>query len=419
MTTITKTTWRTVRLDEEDGLSLIIDHRGITPKKLGGNWSSTGVPALSAKNIKNGQILSQADIRYVDQKLYEKWMPEKLEQGDILLTSEAPLGEVYFLNEKSDYCLSQRLFALRANPTVLNPSYLYYYLKSSKGQHQLMRRISGTAAQGIRQAELRRIEFLVPSDIQEQTRTAEILSAFDDKIENNNRIIKTLEEMAQAIFKEWFVKFHFPGYEKVEFVDSELGRIPKGWEVKRLGDLGKIVTGKTPSTKDKDNFGNIYPFVTIPDLQNGMFVMSTERFLSEQGGESMRVSKLPAGAICVSCIATVGLVGITTQNSFTNQQINSVLPSSQELQTFLFLLLRRMKTSMQSYASGGTAAPIISKGVFEKIPAIVPSEDLVENFHKIISPMFEKIKIALEENQKLAAMRDLLLPRLMSGEIRV
>jgi len=296
-----------------------------------------------------------------------------------------------------------------------DPHFIYYMFKRLDLAHLN----AGSGVPTLNRNHAHEIAVQVPEDTDLQKRIAGMLSAFDEKIENNNRIIKTLEEMAQAIFKEWFVKFRFPGYENTEFVDSELGKIPKGWEVKRLGDLGKIITGKTPSTKDKDNFGNIYPFVTIPDLQNGMFVMSTERFLSEQGGESMRVSKLPAGAICVSCIATVGLIGITTQNSFTNQQINSVLPDSQELQTFLFLLLRRMKTSMQSYASGGTAAPIISKGVFEKIPAIVPSEDLVENFHKIISPMFEKIKIALEENQKLAAMRDLLLPRLMSGEIRV
>lgn len=242
-------------------------------------------------------------------------------------------------------------------------------------------------------------------DISEQKRIVEVLVAFDEKIENNNRIIKTLEEMAQTIFKEWSA------------VPSE--SLPKGWEMKRLGDLGKIITGKTPSTKNRENFGNDYPFITIPDLQNGVFVIRTERFLSEQGAETMRTSKLPAGAICVSCIATVGLAGIATRESFTNQQINSIIPKSEVLRPFLFLLLRSMKGGLQAHASGGTAAPIISKGAFEKIEVLMPPEKILTNFHESVNPMFDKILTVLKENQKLAAMRDLLLPRLMSGELSI
>ena len=143
-----KTTWRKVKLD--DALSLILDCRGKTPKKLGDDWLRNGIPALSAKNIKTGQIINKNDIRYVSQKLYDKWMPEKLEKGDILLTSEAPLGELLYLKEKADYCLSQRLFALRAKPQILDSRFLYYYFLSPIGRHQLLRLIIGTAAEGIR-----------------------------------------------------------------------------------------------------------------------------------------------------------------------------------------------------------------------------------------------------------------------------
>ncbi len=140
--------WRKVKLGE--ALSLIIDHRGKTSKKLGGNWSKNGIPALSAKNIKRGQIINEKDIRFVSEKLYEKWMSEKLEAGDILMTSEAPLGELFYLKEKVDYCLSQRLFGLRVDKNILNSRFLYYYLQSPTGRHELIRRISGTAAEGIR-----------------------------------------------------------------------------------------------------------------------------------------------------------------------------------------------------------------------------------------------------------------------------
>src|SRR3990167_2183920 len=129
-------------------------------------------------------------------------MPEKLEGGDVLLTSEAPLGELYFLKEKRDYVLSQRLFALRTNKKKLNSRYLYYYLQGSIGRQELLRRLSGTAAEGIRQVELRQIIIEFPEDILEQEKIASILSAFDNKIEINNKIVKTLEKMAQVIFKE-------------------------------------------------------------------------------------------------------------------------------------------------------------------------------------------------------------------------
>ena len=418
MTTQTKTTWRTVRLGEV--VEIIDGDRGENYPGNGELLASGYSVFLNTKNV-SGTKFDFNNVQFISEGRNHLLRKGKLERGDFVLTTRGTIGNVAHYGKDIQYehiRINSGMVILRPKQNIIDERFFNLFLIGQAFKNQTVSLQSGSAQPQLPIRDLKRFEIDLPS-FKEQSKISDILWVFDEKIENNNRIIKTLEEMAQAIFKEWFVKFRFPGYEKVKLVDSELGEIPKGWEVKRLGDLGKIITGKTPSTKDKDNFGNIYPFVTIPDLQSGMFVMSTERFLSDQGGESMRVSKLPAGAICVSCIATVGLIGITTQNSFTNQQINSVLPDSQELQTFLFLLLRRMKTSLQSYASGGTAAPIISKGVFEKIPAIVPSENLVENFHKIISPMFEKIKIALEENQKLAAMRDLLLPKLMSGEIMV
>ncbi len=398
MTTQTKTTWRTVRLDEGEGLSLIIDHRGITPKKLGGVWSSAGIPALSAKNIKDGRIVSQADIRYVDQKLYERWMPEKLEHGDILLTSEAPLGEVYFLNEKADYCLSQRLFALRVNPAALDSSYLYYYLKSSKGQHQLMRRISGTAAQGIRQAELRKIEFSVPSDTEEQKHIAETLSVFDDKIENNNRIIKTLEEMAQAIFKEWFVNFRFPGHEKVELVDSALGKIPKGWEVRNVMEIVKrIPVGKKYENKTALLIGK------VPILDQGQ--SGCIGYHNDEPGVIASIDE----PVVVFTNHTCNYRLIT----YSFSAIQNVLPyvGKNGYSTLFVYYLTREKIVMQEY-----------KGYwpeFEQQEFVVSPQTLAEEYTIIIKPMMHKIVEAENENQKLATMRDLLLPRLMSGEIKV
>ena len=259
--------WRKMTL--EDTLKLLIDHRGITPKKLGGNWSDEGIPALSAKNIKTGSITNEQDIRFVNEKLYNRWMPDKLEAGDILLTSEAPLGQLYYLKEKQDYVLSQRLFGLRANQDIIDPKYLYYFLSGPIGQQELRRRLSGTAAEGIRHAELVQILVDMPEKIEEQEQIVSSISAFDDKIVINNKIAQTLEEMAQSVFKEWFVKFKFPGYEKVEFIDSELGKIPKEWEVKKIREVAKINKGLSYSSDEiRDGNGGL-PLINLGNFQRG------------------------------------------------------------------------------------------------------------------------------------------------------
>jgi len=146
-----------------DITSLIIDHRGKTPKKLGGDWSSSGKPAISAKNIKNGKLIKHEMIRFVSQELYEKWMVNELQKGDIILTSEGPLGELFFITDDTKYCLSQRLYAIRANEHLLTPDYLYYYCRSHAFQQELEGRSTGTTVTGIRQSELRKTRILIPT----------------------------------------------------------------------------------------------------------------------------------------------------------------------------------------------------------------------------------------------------------------
>jgi len=146
-----------------DVTSLIIDHRGKTPKKLGGDWSDTGHPVLSAKIIKAGRIVKHQDIRFVNDEMYCRWMKNELEIGDVLITSEAPLGEMFFLTNDTKYCLSQRLYALRANNKDVTPSYLYQWLQTTIAQADLEGRATGTTVVGIRQVELRKISVLTPN----------------------------------------------------------------------------------------------------------------------------------------------------------------------------------------------------------------------------------------------------------------
>jgi type I restriction enzyme S subunit len=171
----------------------IVDYRGKTPKKLGGDWLDKGILALSALNVKGGRLVSLEKSRCVNEDLYSRWMKNPLRRGDILMTSEAPLGELYFLCKEERYLLSQRLFSLRANSRVIDPIILYLCMESEQTQHQLRSRASGATVSGIRQSELRKISIVVPPrSMQERAaptlqQLAELKSTLDAKLENLRR----------------------------------------------------------------------------------------------------------------------------------------------------------------------------------------------------------------------------------------
>ena len=399
----------------ENLLDILIDHRGITPKKLGGGWSASGIPALSAKNIKTGKIVNEKDIRFVSQKLYEEWMPEKLEGGDVLLTSEAPLGELYFLKEKRDYVLSQRLFALRTNKKKLNSRYLYYYLQGSIGRQELLRRLSGTAAEGIRQVELRQIIIEFPEDVLQQEKIISVISAFDDKIEVNNKIAKTLEEIAQALLKEWFVNFRFPGYEKAEFVDSELGKIPDGWEIISLKDIVDLISDRYIGNNNKDRI----PYLPI-DLIQPKTLLLKETAPTEEAKSSL--IKFIENDILFGAmrpyffkVSIAPFIGLSRTTCFVfRPKVKGLLGYA------TFFLFRQETIDYATNLSQGSTIPYARwNGALAEMNLLKPSPELLQLFNMIALPVIENIKSIYFENQKLTTLRDLLLPKLMRGEIRV
>jgi type I restriction enzyme S subunit len=179
-----------------EAMDKIIDHRGRTPKKLGGEFADAGVPVISAKNIRNGRLVLN-EVRYVDESLAERWMPEPLQLGDVLLTSEAPLGEAAYLKNGSHYVLGQRLFALRPNPETFHSRYLYYLLRWGAVRRSIDARATGTTAQGIRQSELQRVRLPV-APLPVQRAIAGVLGPLDDKIDLLDRQSQNLESMVRA-----------------------------------------------------------------------------------------------------------------------------------------------------------------------------------------------------------------------------
>jgi len=310
---------------------------------------------------------------------------------------------------------STEFIILRAKENVTVQEYVHYL---SKSEYIIQNAINSyVGASGRQRADAKFIKkVLIPLPrVPEQQRIASILSAYDDLIEVNNKRIALLEQMAEQIYKEWFVRMRFPGYQDAEFEKGVL----KGWEVKQIKNFGKVVTGKTPSTTNSRYYGGNYPFIKTPDMHGNIFVLGTEETLTEDGFRSQKSQVLPANAISVSCIGTGGIVSITPCACMTNQQINSLILDNQKQLEFLFFTFRGLKTMIEMFGSTGATMTNLSKGKFENLKLIKPTDELIEKFHNYTHPILKSIRNLSEQQIILKKTRDLLLPRLISGKLRV
>jgi type I restriction enzyme S subunit len=194
---------------------------------------------------------------------------------------------------------------------------------------------------------------------------------------------------------------------------------PEGWTTGKIYEIGQIICGKTPSTSVRQYYGNDVPFVTIPDMHGKIFMLNTSKSLSLLGASSQRNKTLPPGAICVSCIATPGLVALTTTQSQTNQQINSVIPKNIEERFYWFWVLRDLGEDIRQGGSGGSVISNLSTGRFMEFAVLFAPARAREAYAATAGPLFARILHNETESQTLATTRDLLLPKLMSGEVRV
>jgi len=238
-----------------------------------------------------------------------------------------------------------------------------------------------------------------------------------------------MDTLAQAVYAEWFVNFRFPhstssgqaGHEKIKMVDSgtDFGKIPEGWKVEQIREIGKVITGKTPPTSNKSNFGDYMPFIKTPDLHGSIFCISTHEGLSTQGVGIQKNKIIPKDSIVVSCIGTIGVVGITTRDSQTNQQINSIIPTQTDIREYLYFVCVNLKNHLKNIGANGATMGNVNKEKFESTKILLPSDAMISLFRGMTQDMFEAIKSLSYQNANLRQTRDLLLPKLVTGEIRV
>lgn len=401
--------WKKVRLGD---CCLIGDGSHASLKR-----QEKGILYITAKNLtSNGLDISKVD--YISEELFNKHFKDNTNsitrpiRNDIIFSIIGSLGACYLVKDEK-FGISSSVAIFRSKGEII-PLYLFYYLKSETLKSEI-NSIKGGVAQGFMSlSKLGSLSIYYPSSIKRQHRIATILSRYDDLIENYQRQIKLLEEAAQRLYKEWFVDFRFPGHESTKFVNG----IPEGWEKKKIFELGKVITGKTPSTAIKANYGGNIPFITIPDMHSGIYPTSSQT-LSKRGAESQSGKYIPENSLMVSCIGTAGLVCITETLCQTNQQINSlVLDNNSELYYMYFTFLS-LKEHLNNIGSNGATMTNVNKSKFENIEVTIPIDSLIFTFNDITINIFNKIKNLSHQIRSLTEARDRLLPKLMNGEIEV
>lgn len=341
-------------------------------------------------------------MRYVNQSIYDS--------PSILIPRKGSLNNIIYT--ETPFWTVDTMFWTIVNTKLVDPKYLYYAIC----KFDFAGLNVGSAVPSLTVPVIGNIDIILPS-LNKQKNIVNILSILDNKIELNRRINENLEQQAQALFKSWFVDFE--PFKDGKFVDSELGMIPEGWKVGQLLDFGKIICGKTPSKSIKEFFGGDIPFIKIPDMHNQLFIINTEDSLSVEGNQTQQTKLLPPYSLLVSCIATVGLIAINTRPSHTNQQINSIVPQNKNSLYYLYLNLTLMKKQLENMGRGGTATLNINTTSFGKIRMIIPNNEVLVKFSHTVEPLFKEIEILSKQTFELTQLRNTLLPKLMSGELKI
>ncbi|MEZ2774581.1 restriction endonuclease subunit S [Acinetobacter pseudolwoffii] len=445
--------WKQVVL--EDALDALIDYRGKTPKKV-----DKGIPLITAKVVKSGRILPMDE--FIADEDYESWMVRGIPQiSDIVVTTEAPLGEVAQI-KNANVALAQRIVTLRGKVDFLENDFLLFLMQSDFVQNQLEARATGSTVKGIKQSELRKIILPIPP-IVEQKCIGKILSDLDDKIHLNNQINQTLESIAQAIFKSWFIDFD-PVRAKItakregkdtelaamcaisgkseaeieqmaeddlaelrataslfpdELMESELGEVPKGWFKTDLSILADL----NVQSWTKKNCPEKVTYVDLSNTKWGI-IQQTEEFIFEKApSRARRVLKI-GDTIFGTVRPANGSYAFIQRENLTGSTGFAVLsPKHKNYAEFIYIVATDKENIKRlAHLADGGAYPAVSYDTVLNTPCILPIENkdgILNLFHKNVKEFYLLSASKFEENNILASIRDTLLPKLLSGEIDV
>ncbi len=398
--------WKTYILGE---ISDIFDSLHQTPK-----YSEQGISMVRVTDIKEGYLNIEKTFK-VSEEIYEVFSKKhKPNFGDIVMSRVGSYGISSFVNFNSKFCIGQ-------NTLIISPKieskFLYYSLISNSVKEQIEACVTGSTQKTISLKDIKLLSIKCPSR-SEQKAIASILSALDDKIELNLQMNKTLEEMAMALYKHWFVDFG--PFKDGKFVESELGMIPEGWEVKNFLDLFDLLSGGTPKTSVDEYWNGDIEWVSAKDIGNNgsIYINNTEKKITQLGVSKSATKLLPEDTIVIVARGSVGKYGMIAKPMTMNQSCYGVYSKSNYPQSITYLVIGSLIQHFLNVAYG-SVFDTITTSTFQNIKILLPPNKIMEEIKEQIEPLFKKIKQNINENSILVNKRDTLLPKLISGEVRV
>lgn len=378
-----------------------------------------GIPFLRSQNIGPFR-LNTDDIKFVPREFHEKLRKSALRPGDVAVVRTGYPGTACVIPDAFDELNCADLVVITPS-SELNPHYLAAIFNSAWGRASVAGNLVGVAQQHFNIGAAKELEVGLPTR-PIQDRIAGILSAYDELIENSQRRIKILESMARALYREWFVHFRFPGHESVPLVPSPLGEIPQGWEVRKLGDVcTRMESGGTPKRSIAEYWDNgEIDWYKTGELWDG-FLFEAQEKITARGQRESTARLFEPGTILMAIYGspTVGRMGILTKHASCNQAaLGLVADNSVISQTYLYFILYSLRDHFNGLAQGAAQQNISKEKVFNAM-AVVPTRQVLNAFDDQVVPVFEQVRALQQQVQNLRRTRDLLLPRLLSGQIDV
>ena len=385
----------------------------------GKKYSKEGIRVVRGDNVTIGNLRwdTEKDKRWNEP--FDKTEYYSLQANDIVIGmdgSRVGKNKARIKEEDLPLLLAQRVACVRHNE-LAEQDYLYYNIFSKKFIDYVNSIHTGSAIPHISQKQIEDYKILLPN-LETQRRIASILSSLDRKIELNNKINADLEEMAQAIFKNWFVDFE--PFKDGKFVDRELGMIPEGWKVGRLDEIADVVGGSTPSKAKPEYYTQKgIAWLTPKDLSNhpAVYTSRGEIDITEEGYNSTSTKLMPKGTILFTSRAPIGYISIAQNDICTNQGFKSLVPKKAGT-CFLYCFLKYVTPEIENKSTGSTFKEA-SGSLMKSLQVLMPEQKVFEDFETIVSPLFARIESLEKESSRLSLLRDTLLPRLMSGELEV
>ena len=369
----------------------------------------TGYPSIRTPNIGRGNLILEG-VNRVSEQVYKEWTKrgEPLE-GDLIIAREAPVGNVAIIPNNLKACLGQRTVLVRPNKDLVDPQYLCYLLLSDKLQSQILTKTTGATVAHLNMKDIRELKIPELPSLTHQQTVANVITRYYELIANNIKRIKLLEEMTEEIYNEWFIRFRFPGYEKIKFIDG----LPEGWENVRLEDYLKFEKGIEPGSESYSEVkhdDNYLPFLRVGDLgarDNSIFVHR----------DLLKGKILTKNDIAITLDGTVGLVAMNLSGGYSSG-IRKIIYKSDHLKrafTYYTLLSANIQGTIKAHAAGTTILHAGSSINYMKI--VLPIKEVTNEFENIVSKMLDEVICLKDKNKILHQTRDLLLPivRLVGG----